>query len=157
MKIRWKTIEAVTLGVLVLIQFVPVRRDNPPVTSDVQAPGDVKAILERCCYDCHSHRTHWPWYSRIAPVSWLVASDVRQGRASMDLSQWDDYPASARAYLKTDVHKQVSEGDMPPFVYLLAHRAARVKPADLNVLKQWAGGQAAAESADKPRGAGGGM
>jgi hypothetical protein len=54
-------------------QLVPVKRDNPPVTFEVDAPAEVKTILERSCFDCHSNRTRWPGYSRVAPVSWLVA------------------------------------------------------------------------------------
>ena len=59
---------------------MPVTRQNPPVTGDVTAPADVGGILRRACYDCHSHETVWPWYSRVAPASWLVAHDVDEGR-----------------------------------------------------------------------------
>ena len=150
MKTKWKVIEAAVVGLLVLIQFVPVRRDNPPVTSDVQAPEDVKAILDISCYDCHSHRTRWPWYSRVAPVSWLIAGDVREGRARMNLSQWDGYPDSSKEFFKTDIYKQVAEGEMPPAAYRLVHSKARVSPAALNVLKRWSGAQGEGVTALKP-------
>ena len=67
-------------AVFVAIQLVPVHRDNPPVASDLDAPADVKSILRRACYDCHSNETRWPWYAYVAPVSWLVAHDVEEGR-----------------------------------------------------------------------------
>jgi hypothetical protein len=64
--------------ILIAIQFVPIGAvGNPPVTRDVPAAPQVKAILRRACYDCHSNETRWPWYSCIAPVSWLIARDVR--------------------------------------------------------------------------------
>ena len=67
-------------GVAVLIQLVSFERTNPPVTGEVEAPPEVKALLKRACFDCHSHDTTWPWYSKVAPVSWLVHRDVVEGR-----------------------------------------------------------------------------
>jgi heme-binding protein len=61
---------------LIVMQFVPVERTNPPVEQEVPAPANVRAMLRRACYDCHSNETRWPWYSHVAPVSWLVAHDV---------------------------------------------------------------------------------
>ncbi len=77
---RWKVIRWLLLGILltlVAIQFVPVGQLNPPVEAEVPAPATVRVILRRACYDCHSNETVWPWYSQVAPVSWLVARDVR--------------------------------------------------------------------------------
>ena len=65
---------------LVAAQFVPVDRTNPPVGQEIVAPAEVMTVLERACYDCHSNETVWPAYSRVAPVSWLVARDVQEGR-----------------------------------------------------------------------------
>jgi hypothetical protein len=59
--------------VLVGIQFIPVNRSNPPVEEEILVSPEVKAILKRACYDCHSNETIWPGYSRVAPVSWLLA------------------------------------------------------------------------------------
>ena len=47
--------------------------DNPPVSSEISAPPDVRRVLEESCFDCHSNQTEWPWYSHLAPASWLVA------------------------------------------------------------------------------------
>ena len=84
---RWKVVRWMLLGILVVllaIQLVPVQRSNPPVEAEVPAPENVRTILRRACYDCHSNETVWPWYSRIAPVSFLVASDVHEARAKMN-------------------------------------------------------------------------
>src|SRR6478672_7737844 len=70
-------------------QIVPVTRVNPPVEGDLTAPADVKAVLRRACYDCHSNETVWPWYSHVAPVSWLVADDVNKGRRHWNFSTWN--------------------------------------------------------------------
>ena len=73
MKKKLKIAAIAAIVLFVVIQLVPIRRTNPPVTGDMPAPVEVKAILKGACYDCHSHETVWPWYSRVAPVSWLVA------------------------------------------------------------------------------------
>src|SRR5436305_15338897 len=81
------------IAIAVLIQLVPVRRDNPPapLAARLTAPPDVTAILRRSCSDCHSNETVWPWYSRVAPVSWLVANDVHGGRHQLNSSEWNGY------------------------------------------------------------------
>jgi hypothetical protein len=89
---RWIILSGVlVLAVLVGIQLVPVDTSNPPVTADVPTSPEVKAVLRRACYDCHSNETTWPWYSRVAPVSWLIAQDVHEGRAELNFSRWDQY------------------------------------------------------------------
>jgi hypothetical protein len=67
---------------LAAIQLVPVARTNPPVEAVVAAPPEVKVLLRRACYDCHSNETVWGWHTYIAPISWLVAHDVSRGGRS---------------------------------------------------------------------------
>src|SRR5580658_3525732 len=82
------------LLVIVGLQFIYPPHDNPPVAPghDVMAtnalPPAVAALLKNSCYDCHSFQTRWPWYSYVAPVSWLVARDVTAGRAALNFSDW---------------------------------------------------------------------
>ena len=132
-----KAIGLSAVAVLIGIQFVPVRRDNPPVTGDVAAPKDAQAVLRKSCYDCHSHETRWPWYSHVAPVSWLIASDVHGGRDHLDFSTWNDYPDGQRDYYRKQSYKRVSQGDMPPLVYLLIHRNAKLTAGDKDILRLW--------------------
>lgn len=133
---------AVLLLAFIAIQFVPVARSNPPVTMDVAAPSAVKAVLRRSCYDCHSNETGWPWYSYVAPVSWLVAEDVRDGRKHMNFSTWDLYSTDERSELAEDAYAEASEGEMPLSNYLALHRDARLTEEDLELLRQWANGSA---------------
>lgn len=119
------------------IQFVQPERTNPPTdpAASYQAlaapPQDAVAVLARACHDCHSNQTVWPWYSRVAPVSWLVASDVKEGRARLNLSEWSHYNAGASARLKKAMCKEVREGEMPEWPYKLMHPAARLSAADI--------------------------
>ena len=68
---------------------------------------NVKRILERSCYDCHSNRTRWPWYSHVAPVSWLVARDVHEGREEINFSEWPMFDFDEQDHLLEQVEKQV--------------------------------------------------
>ncbi len=123
---------------VVAAQLVPVDRHNPPVRMEVDAPADVKRILERSCYDCHSNRTRWPWYSRVAPVSWLVARDVHEGREEINFSEWPMFDFDEQDHLLEQVEKQVTRGKMPLPVYLIMHGDAALSRADRETLLAWA-------------------
>jgi cytochrome c551/c552 len=128
----------VTLGVVFLaIQVVPVDRRNPPVESEVPAPPELRSVLRRACYDCHSNETVWPWYSRVAPISWLVASDVHEGRGALNLSTWNRLSAKEQSKAREKLWKEVAEGEMPLWYYLPAHPAARLSPRDKSLLREW--------------------
>src|ERR1700759_1058326 len=68
---------------------------GPPITS-APAPADVTGVFERSCQNCHSERTEWPWYSYVAPLSWLIEGDVHDGRSHMNLSNWGAYTEEQR-------------------------------------------------------------
>jgi hypothetical protein len=127
-----------TLGVLGAIQLVPVETGNPPVTADLPAAPEVKAVLRRACYDCHSNETRWPWYSRVAPFSWLVAYDVREGRDELNFSTWNDYTTRQQVHRLKESWEQVAAGEMPPWFYLPVHRDARLSAEDREILRRWA-------------------
>lgn len=124
-------------AVLLLIQLIPVTRDNP---EDQRGPGAspaVEAVLRRACYDCHSHETVWPWYSRIAPVSWLIAWDVREGRTTFNLSNLQDISEETQVKVRAAARKVVEDGEMPPWYYRPLHPDARLTEQDLAVLRTW--------------------
>jgi len=138
---RWRVVRWVLLGlaiVLVAIQFVPVTRSNPSVEADIPAPTNVKAVLRRACYDCHSNETVWPWYSRVAPASWLLASDVSEGRRELNFSTWNRMSAEQQAKKIRKSSEEVSEGEMPPWYYLIVHRDARLTAEDRTTIHDWA-------------------
>jgi hypothetical protein len=124
---------------LLVIQLVPVRRDNPPATGAIRdVPPPVRAALRRACYDCHSHETIWPWYSHVAPVSWLVARDVHEGRRHMDFSEWTTYAPANRAKKRAGISSLVQEREMPPWFYLPLHPDARLSDEDVSTIAAWA-------------------
>jgi hypothetical protein len=136
---RILVIVAIVIAVaFVVIQFVPVERTNPPVTSPLQAPAPVAAILRRSCYDCHSNETRWPWYAHVAPMSWLVADDVADGRKHLNFSTWGEYAAAKRMSKSGEIVEQVENGYMPLGKYLWIHRDAKLTAEDVNTLRAWA-------------------
>lgn len=140
---------AVVAAALLLAQLVPVERDNPPVEQTVDAPAEVLTVLRRSCFDCHSHETRWPWYSYVAPVSFLVADDVHHGREHLNFSTWNRYPADERADLFEEIGEEVEKGAMPLPLYLRTHPEARLSAAERGLILGWAAaGQGEAEAAE---------
>jgi hypothetical protein len=129
------------VAALIVAQLIPVTRDNPPVVRDAGAPPEVRALLKRACYDCHSHETVWPAYSRVAPVSWLVAHDVSEGREELNFSNWPDDPTRL-AKIAKKLPEEVQEREMPPRMYLLAHPEARLTDAERATIAEWGRGVA---------------
>jgi len=123
---------------LVGIQFIPVNRSNPPVEEEVPASLEVKAMLKRACYDCHSNETIWPGYSQVAPVSWLLAWDVGEGREELNFSTWNRYSQKKRGKIMKEIWEEVQEGEMPPWFYLPLHPDARLSDSDRSLLRAWA-------------------
>ena len=127
------------LAVLMLaIQAIPVSRTNPPVEQDMPAPPEVKAILKASCYDCHSNETIWPWYSKVAPVSWLVSRDTSVGRDRLNFSTWNQYIPEQRAAIVASAMRRVRNGRMPPWFYTIKHTDGKITPEKLAVLEAWA-------------------
>jgi hypothetical protein len=124
-------------GLALAIQLVPVDRSNPPVTADLDAPPAVDAVLRASCYDCHSNETRWPWYSRVAPVSWLVAHDVEEARDRLNFSLWGTYEGKRQQRLAEKIWEEVEAREMPLGIYLLAHADARLSDDDRAVLAAW--------------------
>jgi Haem-binding domain len=107
-----------------LIQLVPFGRNhaNPPIVQEIQWDSpETRALAERACFSCHSNRTVWPWYSNIAPSSWLLAMDVTEGRDHMNFSDWGNRPRSAE-----EIARQIERSNMPPGRYLALHPEARL-------------------------------
>jgi mono/diheme cytochrome c family protein len=116
------------LAALVAIQLVPYGRNhsNPPVGAEPAWDSpETRALFVRACADCHSNQTAWPWYSNIAPVSWLITRDVVEGREKLNISAWGQQRNEADEAAET-----VREGEMPLWFYVPLHPEARLSPAE---------------------------
>lgn len=122
----------IAVSVLLLLQALPLLQpDNPPVVNEpVWDRPETRALAKRACFDCHSNETVWPWYAKVAPMSWLVVYDVRHGRAEYNFSDWDAGDMSGR---KTD--EAIRSGKMPLPRYLLLHPEARLTDTEKTELR----------------------
>ncbi|HVV44615.1 MAG TPA: heme-binding domain-containing protein [Bryobacteraceae bacterium] len=125
----------ITIGLILtgaLMQLVPFGREhaNPAV---VQEPAwdspRTRALAKRACFNCHSNETDWPWYSNIAPVSWLTQRDVDQGRSHLNFSEWNDPLGQA-----DDAGGEIASGNMPPSFYLPLHPEANLTDEEKKAL-----------------------
>ncbi len=129
-RILWIVLLAigVCIAVFLVMQVLPIGKDhtNPPVTGEPNWDSSrTRELFMRVCGDCHSNETVWPWYSNIPPVSWLVANDVAEGRASFNVSEWgrgeNESEEAAALY---------QEGEMPPFYFTMMHPEARLSATE---------------------------
>jgi hypothetical protein len=128
--LKWGTLTILVL--FIIIQLVPFGRahTNPPAR--MEPPWDspqTRELAKRACYDCHSNETAWPWYSSVAPMSWLVQQDVEEGRNKMNFSEWDS-PQKA----EHEAAEQVQKGKMPLWFYVPLHPQARLSAEEKQTL-----------------------
>jgi hypothetical protein len=128
---------AVVAAALVAAQFVPAKCTTPPAQGSLVAPLPVAATLRRACYDCHSNETRWPWYSHVAPVSWLIVRDVNLGRKEINFSEWGSYYPRTRRRKLEWMGRALHEEKMPPWSYRLMHPGASLTEADRVALERW--------------------
>lgn len=147
----------------IAIQFVPVDKTNPPVVNEPRWDSpQTQALAERACYDCHSNQTKWPWYSNVAPVSWVLAHNVKEGRTKLNFSEWglnngsggetraaegdENEEAEEREHVEgkpgagregvevNEIVETVQGGEMPPQDYVIMHPEARLTGAEIQAL-----------------------
>jgi cytochrome c551/c552 len=116
--------------VFVLIQLIPVHKTNPPVVSEPTWDSpQTRALVKDACFDCHSNETTWPWYSKIAPSSWLLVRDVDEGRSTLNFSEWGQGEAEV-----DEIVEVIDEGEMPPWYYALMHPKAKLSDSEKQAL-----------------------
>ncbi len=127
-----KKIVLIVLGVAVVLvllaQLVPLpaRGHNPAVLAEPKWDSpQTRALAKRACFDCHSNETVWPWYSYVAPVSWLIYRDVSEGRSRLNFSEWTKTQPAA-----LEASEQLLSGEMPPWYYLPLHPTAHLTQAE---------------------------
>src|SRR3954454_6574352 len=111
---------------------------HKPSVDGLKLSPEITAVLKRSCMDCHSNQTVWPWYSYVAPMSWLIERDVRRGRDHMNLSEWQQYTFKQKEKLLADIASAVKNSEMPLRQYTLVHRQARLSDADTDAVYGWA-------------------
>ena len=132
---------ALLAGASILVHpFGPIKMEGSsrPPLRDATLDFATAAIFERSCQNCHSEKTEWPWYSYVAPMSWMIEGDVRHGRGFMNLSHWDEYSIQRRQEILAEMSVLVRNRAMPLPKYLLLHPEAKLSDAEVARLDQWA-------------------
>ena len=94
-------------------------------------------LIQRACQNCHSQQTEWPWYSHVAPMSWMLARDVQQAREHLNFSRWQEYSADDRLRLLTEIGSAVRNREMPVQRYLWLHPEARLTDSERQQIYRW--------------------
>ena len=131
------------IAIFFLIQFIPsdLPANDEDVSNDLihveNPPNEVAVILKKACYDCHSNQTRYPWYSYVAPISWLVSSDTKVGRGELNLSDWAELSKRKKIKTLTDISEEVEKRNMPLKVYTVIHRDAILSDEEIKTISDW--------------------
>jgi len=143
MKKVFKIALFVVVIAIIILQVIPndLPENSESYSSDLieieNPPEEVKIILKKACYDCHSNHTVYPWYSYLAPVSWLVAKDVEEGREELNLSEWGDQNKRRKIKILNEMAEEIEEGKMPLKVYTVTHRDAILTDEEIEAITSW--------------------
>ncbi|MCB0747630.1 MAG: heme-binding domain-containing protein [Ignavibacteriae bacterium] len=128
---------------LVIIQFFTIDKTNPPAQVDKDfitisnPPAELASMIKNSCYDCHSNQTKYPWYSNVAPVSWLLKNHIDDGRKHLNFSTWSEYDLKKKDRKLDECVEMIQSGDMPMKPYVFMHSEATLNDIQRNQLVKW--------------------
>ena len=143
MKKLWLIIIGSFLALFIIIQFFqPEKNDNlinpqNDIVFKLEIPTMVKKKFADACYDCHSNKTKYPVYSRVAPVSWLLAKHIRDGKEHLNFSEWANYDKKKQIKLLTAICEEITSGEMPMKGYVFMHSKAIINEKELEEICLW--------------------
>ena len=132
-----KTAASWLIMALLLIQFIPLGRNNPPESSPLLAPEQITVILKKACFDCHSFKTQWPLPAYIAPVSWTAYAKVNKGRNALNFSQWGNSSKKGVVHRMQTIRKKVLNNSSHEPLYYTLNPQSRLTPAERSILLNW--------------------
>lgn len=127
------------VGILGIMQLIRPDFNNPKVDPSVALQSDPKvmSILKTSCYDCHSSETKYPWYHNVAPVSWVMANNISEGRKALDFSNWEKIDPSVKLERLKRAKQLVNNALMPKGEYLMMHKNALLNPDEKKILNDF--------------------
>lgn len=138
-----KKIIIVVIALFVIIQFFTIDKTNPAIDEQkdfiniTKPPTEVASMIKNACYDCHSNETKYPWYSNVAPVSWVLKNHITEGRRHVNFSLWADYENKKQSKKLDHIIEMINEGEMPMKPYALMHSEADLSDAQKKELVDW--------------------
>ena len=137
MTVSFKSIASWSILWLMVIQFVPLQRINPPADSEIQLPDTIKSFLKQACYDCHSNETRWTSIAYVAPVSWLTVSTVASGRTALNFSTWNNTNNTKIKRSRSKIRSVILEGTAHQRLYYFMEPGAKLTESQSRELLQW--------------------
>lgn len=128
------------LIIFIVMQFIQPNKENIVVDKnlEIKAPTEVMTLLKTSCFDCHSNETTWPWYSQIAPFSWVVANHVNTGRKALNFSTWENYSLQLKEEKLKAIYR-TAYASMPLPSYIYAHEEANLTKEQRSMIRDWTG------------------
>ena len=127
--------------IFILMQFIQTNKENIAQEKNLEMKVDnieVYNILKTACYDCHSNETVWPWYSKIAPFSWVVSNHVTEGKKALNFSTWENYNQGEKDEKIKDIYR-TAYASMPLPSYIFAHENADLTKEQRSLIRNWTG------------------
>ena len=139
-KIILITLAVVFIAIQLIPSGIPENKpeDKKSIVNSNLVTGPVLDQLRKSCFDCHSNQVHFPWYSKLAPSSWLIADHIREGKSHLNFSEWENYSNREKIGLLEEIKDEVGSGNMPLKSYLLIHRDAKLNSEESSTLIKWA-------------------
>ncbi|MFZ4524658.1 MAG: heme-binding domain-containing protein [Chlorobium sp.] len=137
MTFSFKSTASWSLVVLILMQFVPLKRINPPVVSEIQLPHVIKSSLKKACYDCHSNETRWDSFGYVAPASWLASTRVASGRTALNFSTGNSQKTAEKTLPTKEIMRVVTNGSAHQPLYYLWKPETHLTIKETEALLQW--------------------
>lgn len=128
------------LLVFIAMQAIQTEQKNYAVekTLEIKAPDDIMTMFKKSCYDCHSNEVNWPWYSNIAPFSWIISDHVNDGRKWLNFSEWENYTQEEKEKKLKGIYRTVY-AVMPLNSYLWLHEEADLTKEQRKQIRDWTG------------------
>ena len=126
------------ISLVIILQFFTVDHSNPSVNHEIIINDEnAKMILTKACYDCHSNETNWPWYSYVAPVSWMVVDDVEHARKDLNFSNFEDYTKKRKLHKLEEIKEELEKELMPLPSYAFMHSEADLTDDEKQIIYNW--------------------
>ena len=128
------------LIIFIVMQFIQTKKENFAVEKnlEIKATEEVMNIFKTSCFDCHSNEVKWPWYSNIAPFSWVISTHVNNGRQALNFSTWENYTQEEKNKKLKNIYRTVY-ASMPLQSYIFLHEDADLTKEQRSIVRDWTG------------------
>lgn len=130
----------IIVAIFAIMQFIQVEKKNKVVDPnlEIKAPENIMTMFKNACYDCHSYQTNWPWYSNIAPFSWIISDHVENGRRALNFSTWEEYSSEDKKKKMKEIFR-TAYASMPLSSYIKLHEEADLTREQRTEIREWTG------------------